>query len=356
MDAAGNIYGDNMDGSLYEISPPPTQLAFGSAPVTAVAQTNFGPAVTVNVENFPGSVDVADNSIVTLTIASGPPGVALGGTVSAMAVNGVATFSNLSIYQAGTYTLTATDDALTSATSAPFNVTAAYAPSPIVPRFGNVSLPVTAVAGFPLKARMPVVIANPAGAFKGEVLINVYADAQTTLTGNQVLIASVTKNVSLKQGKSEVVNLSIKSLPSTLTAGNYHLLAEVIDPFNARSLTATAQTFEVKVGGVTPAKISQGKFGSILVTVTNTGNQAARGVDITLSPSTDGVAPVDGFVLENIQSHATIQPNQSKTFRLHFTISPALAAGTYFPYVSVSMGIASATAAGTSLFVYQPLA
>ena len=46
----------------------------------------------------------------------------LSGTVSEPAINGVATFADLSLDQAGTYTLKATDGALTSVTSANFSI------------------------------------------------------------------------------------------------------------------------------------------------------------------------------------------------------------------------------------------
>jgi hypothetical protein len=64
----------------------------------------------------------SDTSTVTLTLSSGT--FASGSnTVSAAAVNGVATFGNLVINAAGTYTLTASDGTLTGATSNSFTIT-----------------------------------------------------------------------------------------------------------------------------------------------------------------------------------------------------------------------------------------
>ena len=52
----------------------------------------------------------SDSSSVTLAIGTNPGSGTLSGTVTVAAVNGVATFSNLSINKAGTgYTLTAAD-------------------------------------------------------------------------------------------------------------------------------------------------------------------------------------------------------------------------------------------------------
>ena len=78
----------------------------------------------VSVEDDYGNVVGTDNSSVTVAIGTNPGGGTLGGTVTVAAVNGVATFSNLSINKAGTgYTLTATDGSLSGATSNSFNAT-----------------------------------------------------------------------------------------------------------------------------------------------------------------------------------------------------------------------------------------
>jgi hypothetical protein len=63
---------------------------------------------------------------VSLAIGTNPSTGTLSGTTPVAAVNGLATFSNLSIDNAGTgYTLTASSSGLTGATSSTFNITAA---------------------------------------------------------------------------------------------------------------------------------------------------------------------------------------------------------------------------------------
>ena len=82
----------------------------------------------VLVEDASGYVVTSSNSSVTLAIGANPSGGTLGGTVTMAAVNGVATFSNLSITKTGTgYRLTAKDGSLTGAISGSFNVTPAAA-------------------------------------------------------------------------------------------------------------------------------------------------------------------------------------------------------------------------------------
>jgi hypothetical protein len=227
------------------------------------------------------------------------------------------------------------------------------------PTFGNVRLASDVVAGAKLNARVPIIITNQGSTFAGETTINLYANSATSLDTNQTLIASITKQVSIKSGKSRSFSFNIKALPATLADGSYHLLAEVIDPSRASSVIATTQTVQVAaafiqpavlVGPVIPASIAPGKFGAIRVTVTNHGNVPASGVEITLSPSADGVTPLAGVILERERSRAKIQPNRSMKFRLRFKASSALATGSYFPYVAISLGGVPATAAGTATF------
>jgi hypothetical protein len=101
-----------------------TKLGFVDEPTNTNAGGTIGPAVTVDVEDAFGNLITSDNSTVTLSLAGG--GV-LGGTVSAAAVNGVATFTNLSPQAAGTQELRATDGSDTAGTSSSFTVTAGAA-------------------------------------------------------------------------------------------------------------------------------------------------------------------------------------------------------------------------------------
>jgi hypothetical protein len=100
-----------------------SRLVFTQQPTQTVAGVAISPAVTVAVENAAGNIITTDNSLVTLTISTGA--FANGSTtVTAQAVNGVATFSNLVIDAANSYNLTASDGSLPSTQSNPFNIVA----------------------------------------------------------------------------------------------------------------------------------------------------------------------------------------------------------------------------------------
>ncbi|HET6246646.1 MAG TPA: FKBP-type peptidyl-prolyl cis-trans isomerase [Tepidisphaeraceae bacterium] len=333
-------------------------LNIGSQPGTASGTLTSSAPVDVDVVDASDNLVQTDSSDVTLAIASGPAGAVLGGTTTVAASSGVASFSDVTFSVPGTYTLTASDSSLAPQTTTPISVT--VAPSTVVPSLGRVSLPPAVVAGGKLSAKVPVILTNSGTALKGKVTVNIYANTTTTLDGNQVPVTSATlKNVSIKAGKTHMVNFNIKSLPASLPDGSYYLLAEVVDANNLTNLTATTQTVNVaaafvqptiSVGGVAPASIAAGKFGSLTITVTNAGNVVASGVDIALTPAAEDGTQIAGVILDSIShSGVKIAPNKSKTFKLRFK-STALTAGSYLPDVSVTLGGVSVSETGTASF------
>ncbi len=103
-----------------------TQLSFlTQPPATLTAGSFFNPPIQVAIKDANGNILTGDNSDqVTLTLTSNGNGATLSGTTTVTAVNGVATFSNITVDQVGQgYTLTATSGSLTPAVSGPFNVT-----------------------------------------------------------------------------------------------------------------------------------------------------------------------------------------------------------------------------------------
>src|SRR5436190_113861 len=90
------------------------------------------PAVRVSALDDAGNVVTGFTGLITVALGANPGGGTLAGTTSVNAVSGVATFSTLSINNAGNgYTLTASASGLTGATSASFNITAAPPPPEI---------------------------------------------------------------------------------------------------------------------------------------------------------------------------------------------------------------------------------
>ncbi|MDQ6711925.1 MAG: hypothetical protein M3Z28_01885, partial [Candidatus Dormibacteraeota bacterium] len=100
------------------------QLAFTQQP-TNVKPTPapITPAVTVAIQDSLGNTVTSNTSTITISLASSDPsGGMLSGTLAQAAINGVATFDNLAIDKAGTYTLGAAGAGFTAPPSNSFAV------------------------------------------------------------------------------------------------------------------------------------------------------------------------------------------------------------------------------------------
>lgn len=116
------FFGTGSSAVPFDIQGSGDHLAFMQQPTDAAGGAAIAPPITVAVENAANGIDTSNNSNITLSLASGIG--TLGGTLMAPAINGLATFSNVFIADAGTYTLQAADadTSITSATSDPFTI------------------------------------------------------------------------------------------------------------------------------------------------------------------------------------------------------------------------------------------
>jgi uncharacterized repeat protein (TIGR01451 family) len=101
---------------------PPAGVDIHGQPANGEVGRPIGGPITVAVVDQYGNTITTSDQPVTLAIATGPAGARLGGTTTVRAVHGVATFTNLTVNVAGTYTLTATGGDLTPDFSNPFTV------------------------------------------------------------------------------------------------------------------------------------------------------------------------------------------------------------------------------------------
>ncbi len=103
-----------------------TKLSFTVQPSSATAGAGIAPAVAI--QDASGNTVTSATGAVTVALGANPGGGTLSGTTTVNPVNGVASFSGLSINKAGAgYTLVASSIPLTSATSAAFTITPAAA-------------------------------------------------------------------------------------------------------------------------------------------------------------------------------------------------------------------------------------
>jgi plastocyanin len=106
--------------SSNDSSTPAAELAFAGQPTSTLAGSSFSPAVTVEVRDLNGAIVTGSNASVSIHILPGPTSGNLIGTTTRSAVSGVATFSDLGLDAAGSYSLVATSSGLDSAVSRSF--------------------------------------------------------------------------------------------------------------------------------------------------------------------------------------------------------------------------------------------
>jgi hypothetical protein len=197
--------------------------------------------VQVAAQDDAGVTVTSFGSSITIALGTNPAGGTLSGTKIGTAVDGVATFSDLSIDNAGNgYTLVATTTGLTSATSAPFNIT----PRPATHLVFTVQ-PTNATAGSAISPAVRVAAQDDAGTtvvgFGGDITITLGTNpGGGTLSG--------TATVTAANGVATFSNLSIDKV------GNGYTLAAT-----ATGLTgATSAQFNIAAPPQARAQVSGG--------------------------------------------------------------------------------------------------
>jgi autotransporter-associated beta strand protein len=236
IDNAGQGYTLNAaDGSLttattnpFNISPTAQfHLVFGQQPSNAVAGVAISPAITVMVEDPFGDIQTGDTTSVTLVISTNPGSGTLSGTLTEPVVNGVATFSDLSINKAGVgYVLSALDGLYGAGTSNTFNITPAAAN-----HLAFLGQPSTAVAGVAISPAVKVQVLDQFNNLVTTDTSNVTV-AIGTNTGGGTL--SGTTTVAASGGIATFSNLSINKTGAgyTLTAADGSLGGSTSTGFN----------------------------------------------------------------------------------------------------------------------------
>jgi hypothetical protein len=97
-------------------------ISFFVQPNSATVGQVISPPVEVLVRDSVGATDSAFTSTISVALGSDSTGATLNGTTDVRPVNGIASFSNLSINRAGTYTLTASTSGSAAVTSTAFSI------------------------------------------------------------------------------------------------------------------------------------------------------------------------------------------------------------------------------------------
>jgi hypothetical protein len=217
-----------------------TKLVITVPPVNTVAGTAITPAIQVAAEDPSGNTVTSYVGNVSVAITAGPSGATLRGTTTVAVVNGIATFSTLSIDKSGTgYRLTATATGLTSATSGTFNITAA----PGVKLGFTVQPPATATAGVSMSPTIRVAVQDSLGnTVTSFPNTNVVMTIGTNPAGG---VLSGTATVRTSNGVASFSTLKIDKVGVgyTLMASMPPLVDAVSTPFTVNPGAATQLAF-----------------------------------------------------------------------------------------------------------------
>jgi hypothetical protein len=296
--------------NTFVVAPAPASQLVAALPVgPVVSGSPF--SLTIDAEDPQGNVDTTFNGKVTLAIAANPGSATLGGTLTATAVNGVASFSGLTLNKPGSgYTLQATSTGLTSWTSSPFDVTkgllvvTAQPPSVL-----------TVGAPFGLLAKVEDGLGHVLTSFQGSITIVLNSLCYNAATLGGSVTAKVTKGaasfrkLTVDQPGSYSLSLSGNGLtgadtsPFSVTGAKATQLAVTTQP---PSTVTVGSGFEVDVAALDPHGNLDTNFnGSVTLALgTNPGNATFSGM--LTATAVGGVASFPGLALDKPASGYTL--------------------------------------------------
>jgi len=148
----------------------------------------------------------------------------------------------------GDYTLLAQTTDPSSSTNASMTGPAVTVAAPFIAlteSFTKLTLPSTFASGTKLHAVAAIRIVNNGNiASSGPTIIGIYAATDGAVDGSAKLIRSLTRSLRIQPGKSVVASMPLTSA-SALTAGQYVIIAQVIDPQQHASSANSGQTVTV---------------------------------------------------------------------------------------------------------------
>jgi hypothetical protein len=320
--------------AAFSINPgPAAELVFTGQPRTTVAGAAISPSVQVTVQDAFGNTVTGDTTRITLAIATNPGGGTLSGTRTRNALNGIATFSNLSIDKVGGgYTLAATATGLPVATSASFNVT----PAPVARLAFTVEpsrTPRNTVIAPAVQVTALDAFGNTATTFTGSITLAITpgtGSPSAGLGGTSTRaaaggIATFSDLTIDKQGTGYTLTATASGLTADTSAAfditNPALLAFVVEPTSTTQNTVIAPAVQVAVRDAF-GNLVRGYTGSVAVAITAGPTGAALRGTTTMA------------VVNGIATFADLMINKVGTgYRLTAT-DPlgVLAAGTSAPF------------------------
>jgi hypothetical protein len=292
-------------------------LAFAQQPTSTTAGATITPAVTVDVLDAQGHLMNNDHSNVTLHLVGDGT---LNGTLTVAAVNGVATFSDLSINQAGSFDLDASDGTFADAISNSFTINPAQATKLVY-----VQQPTSTVAGAIISPAVVVAVEDNFGNIEtgdGSTITIALASGSGTLGG--------TLMQSVSSGAASFNDLSIQpdgtysliatdgsltsatSVSFTITPAPPKLLAinrlAPIGPITSDNSVEFQVLFSEPVTGVGASSFTLQISG-----VTATTPVVVSGSGSTYTVTVNGISSGNGSLGLSLNDHGTIKNGSGQT-------------------------------------------
>ena len=341
---------------------PATQLIFQVQPVTTGATAPITPAVQVAVEDATGAIVTSSAAPVTVALRANRGNATLGGTLTVNAVNGIATFSDLTLDKVGTaYTLFASSGTLTGIQSTAFNITppslTLTVPSELVGI--NSTLTGTITLGAPAPAgglAVTLTSGTPANVTVAPATLTIAAGQSTgaftysgVAAGNSTLTATATGyQTGTVMTTATAAQVSLGLIPNVAPAQMQSIALSLATAAPAGGTTVTFTIANANIATVTATSyVPAGQF-------TPAANPQVTGVLIgttTVTANAPGYAPATRQVVVTVT--ATINPG---TTNLNLTTStntilqisaPAPPGGIVFTLTSDDPTVASVPASVT---------
>ncbi|MHC5540385.1 hypothetical protein ACYOEI_19360, partial [Singulisphaera rosea] len=214
---------------------------------------------TVKVQAMNGAyVDPNYTGLVTIGLNSSPSGATLGGTLTVQAVDGVATFTGLTLDKSGGYQLKATAADLSMAYSTSFAV------NPAATQLAITTQPPSSVkSGDPFS--MTVTAKDASGNvdpnFSGVIWVSL-----ATNPGNGML--SGTLSVQAVNGVATFTDLSLNK-PASGYKLNVFVYSLPIPPVNSAAITVTPSATQLRIATQPPSSVKTGQTFSLVVNATD---------------------------------------------------------------------------------------
>jgi DNA-binding beta-propeller fold protein YncE len=302
--------------SSFDVGPnAPAKLAFFSQPSSGTSGVALSPAVGVAIEDAYGNVTTS-GAQVTLSLSSGPPSSHLGGTLTAMASSGLASFADLTLDLTGSYTLQANSGIFAGIMSAPIAIAAgtptqlSFTTQPSDSPLGGTIAPAVRVTALDAAGNVatnasgPVTMAlgtSPGGSHLSGTLsqplvsgVATFADLSVDVTGAYTLAASMPGGLNAQSASFQARNLKLAfqmQPTNTNTASTFSVTVAIQDNLGgATTSTATVTLgFAANPGSATLQGVTSVAAVSGLATFTGLSIQTP-GNGYQLSASSTGIA------------------------------------------------------------------